>query len=223
MKGTLDMLVLKALKGGPMHGFEITTWLEAESAGALDGTLLSPHAAGAPSSSGGDEAVGAVRRHGDAPSHRRAPHGLIACPAANCLRACADSFGSRCAHRATRRPRRAPSFTLVVVCCLALAIGGNVAIYSVLDGVLLKLLPVARPDELVRGWNDGVVAAGVFDIVAGDQHAYSHLGAFEAPRAVTVIGAGEPQRLQLSLVTVDFFRTLGVQAAIGRTFTADDR
>ena len=124
-----------------------------------------------------------------------------------------------------------PSFTLVVVLTLALGIGANTAIFSIADQLLLRLLPVDRPDELVSFESPGVFAGrsegnNTFsypmyrdfrdrnDVFAGV------IGSYLTSLTLTV--GGQADRVNGQLVTGNYFDVLGVRAAIGRTFAPDD-
>jgi putative ABC transport system permease protein len=116
---------------------------------------------------------------------------------------------------------RNPGFTVVAVLTLALGIGANTAIFSVVNAVLLRPLPYAHPQDLVtlrsnQSWPD------LHDI---QQQARSleKIGAF-ANWQFDLLGNGEPEQVQAALVSLDLFDTLGVAPALGRTFsTADDQ
>jgi predicted permease len=114
---------------------------------------------------------------------------------------------------------KAPGFTATVVLTLALAIGATTAIFSLLDAVLLKSLPVRDPERLV--------------LVGGSQYpvfqAFQQTGVFVdllATSGVTSLdsdlGDGQRQRAAVSLVSGSYFSTLGVPAVIGRTLSRDD-
>jgi putative ABC transport system permease protein len=122
---------------------------------------------------------------------------------------------------AARMLLRNPAFTIVAVLTLALGIGANTAIFSVVNAVLLRPLPYAHPHELVtlrsyNSWPD------LYDI---QQQARSleKIGAY-ANWQFDLLGNGEPEQVQAALVSLDLFDTLGVAPAFGRIFsTADDQ
>jgi len=129
--------------------------------------------------------------------------------------------------------RRTPGFTLAVVLTLALGVGGNTAIFSVVDQVLLRPLPYPQGDRLVRiyernlnarnpdaRYSNGVSPANWLDWQARSK-TLSTIGIwFTVTRTLT--GYGEPQQLNAQFVSWEFFQTLGVTPLLGRTLTADD-
>jgi predicted permease len=127
-----------------------------------------------------------------------------------------------------RALRRRPGFTAVAVLTLALGIGANSAIWSVVDGVLLRPLPYREPARLVRVydanpsrgvWNGKFSPLDLGDATAG-LHRVESFGAFlyqPGQSGITLMAAGVPQRLVASYVGAGFFPTLGVGAALGRT------
>ncbi|HXJ91907.1 MAG TPA: ABC transporter permease [Terriglobia bacterium] len=138
-----------------------------------------------------------------------------------------------------RRLRQSPGFALVCVMTLALGIGANTAIFTLVDAVMLKSLPVANPSELYRlGDNDNCCVNGGFQ---GDWSLYSYplykqfrdhtpefseLAGFQAAltdlsaRRVGASGAAEP--FQGEFVSGNYFLTFGLGAFAGRTMTPDD-
>jgi putative ABC transport system permease protein len=128
---------------------------------------------------------------------------------------------------ALRKLARTPGFTLIATLTLALAIGANTAIFSVVDGVLLRPLPFAEPEQLVRiaSVKDGKnYPSSTLDFI--DLRDQSHSFAYAAamtPSTVNLTAAGaDPQRLALVQASANFFSLLRVQPAIGRGFVAGE-
>jgi predicted permease len=125
---------------------------------------------------------------------------------------------------ALRTLRRAPGFATVAVLCLALGIGANTAVFSVVNAVLLRPPPVAEPDRLVRLWEAerrgggyGSVSFPNYRDWAREARAFTGLAAYHG-RSLTLGGAGEPERVQAVAATANVFRVLGVQPLLGRAF-----
>ena len=121
-----------------------------------------------------------------------------------------------------------PGFSVVILIMLALTIGANTAIFSVVNGVLLKPLSYPNPDQLValRDSNvskqlDSQVAPGNFSEWQNQSNAFS---ALEAYRTVSynLTGVGIPERLLAGRVTAGMFRMLGVQPLLGRDFLSEE-
>ena len=131
--------------------------------------------------------------------------------------------------RVTRRLLRMPLFTSVAVLTLALGIGANAAIFSVIRGVLLKPLPFERPEELVGVWHaaPGLAmpllnqAPALYLTYREESRTFQDTGMYDTTH-VAVTGAGEPERIVALMVTDGVLPLLGVRPAIGRVFTADD-
>ncbi len=125
---------------------------------------------------------------------------------------------------------RAPGFTAVAVLTLALGIGANTAIFSVVDGVLFQPVPFAQPDDLVVLWetdrHSGTSRepASLPDFVDFQRRAesFSSLAAFMAGEANLAGGDGDPRRVAALAVTHELLPTLGVAPLLGRGFTADE-
>ena len=120
-----------------------------------------------------------------------------------------------------------PLVTTVAVLTLALGIGANTAIFSVLNAVVLRPLPYADPDRLVMVWetlagNDKRSAApGNFNDWRAQNTTFSEMAAtFYGNFNLT--GDGDPERINGATVTSNLMSTLGVSAQLGRTFGADD-
>ena len=133
--------------------------------------------------------------------------------------------------------RKNPGFTLAVVLTLAIGIGGNAAIFSVVDQLLLRPLPYPAGDRLLtlyetfeansafagtapRRLRNSVSPANWLDWQR-DSRTLEALAAWR-PASVTLTGAGEPIRLDAQLVSSEFFPLLGVRPLLGRTVTPDD-
>lgn len=119
---------------------------------------------------------------------------------------------------------RDPGFAAIVIGVLALGIGANVAMFSVVDAVLLKPIPFPNPDRIVRIWE--APRPGVTNATATPDFldwkrmatAFDALSA-EIPVSVALTGQAEPMRLSGRAVTADYFRVFPINAFIGRTFT----
>ena len=123
--------------------------------------------------------------------------------------------------------RRAPAFSAVVVGVLALGTGANIAMFSVVDAVLLKPIPFAAPDRIVGVWE--APRPGVFNATTGPEFLdWKRLAkSFEAfsaeqPISAALTGEGEPARLSGKAVTADYFRVFDTRVALGRTFTPEE-
>jgi predicted permease len=128
-----------------------------------------------------------------------------------------------------RRLGRTPFFTLATVVTLALGIGANTAIFSVIDGVLLKPLPYAEPERLVAVWQTapGVniedLNASVADYFTYREESRTFADvAMWAGRSVTVTEGGEPERVEGVAMTFRMLPLLGVRPMAGRDFTEKD-
>src|SRR4026207_1951631 len=123
-----------------------------------------------------------------------------------------------------------PGFTVIALVALALGIGANTAIFSLVNAVVLRPLPFPEPDRL--GWGFGNVRNGINsasgappDLVdywnqnkTFEQFAAS--GTVQLPATLT--GSGEPERRQASGVTGNYFQAFGVAPALGRGFSLDN-
>src|SRR5919107_2543633 len=125
---------------------------------------------------------------------------------------------------------KSPGFTLVAVLTLALGIGANAAIFSVVNAVLLRPLAYHNADELVALYNTNpraefewpLAAAGYLEL-KGHNNSFADVAALSNKGwPANLTGAGEPERLQGFQVSADLFRVLGVEAARGRTFLEEE-
>jgi putative ABC transport system permease protein len=118
-----------------------------------------------------------------------------------------------------------PGFTLVAVVTLALGIGANTAIFSLVNSILLRPLPFREPDRVVRlvqaspklGLNSWGVSQADFAAYREQNHSLESIALFNS-NAINLTGQGEPERLPMTNVTADFFKVLGVSPVLGRTF-----
>jgi predicted permease len=125
--------------------------------------------------------------------------------------------------------RRSPGFTAIAIAALALGIGANTAIFSVINVVLLRPLPYPDSDrimKLVRGFPDyqGDASASVPKFNAWKKNdVFEAMAAYDFAGPGMNIGGGDhPEQVKGIHVSAEFFRVFGVSPAIGRTFTADE-
>jgi putative ABC transport system permease protein len=127
---------------------------------------------------------------------------------------------------ALRRLGKSPGFTLVAAATLALGIGANSAIFSVVYGVLIKPLPYREPERLFRvyhysGGDRSSMSGPNFLDVRRRSQTLADAAAIGGARAI-LTGHGEPVRLAGSAVSASLFDLLGVQPVLGRAFRADE-
>jgi len=127
---------------------------------------------------------------------------------------------------ALRTLRRAPAFAVIASLTLALGIAATTAIFSLVNGILVRPLPYPHPEQLVRvmqsypekGLDRWVLSHQNVVLYKRGVQDFAHFAAY-SPQGATLAGDGAPERLLPVLVSGDFFTTLGVPAAIGRTVT----
>ncbi len=127
---------------------------------------------------------------------------------------------------ALRRLIKAPGFTVVAVITLALGIGANTAIFSVVNGILLQPLPYPEPERLVGVYHTteghrAVMSGPNFTDVARTATSLENAAAISTGRMI-LTGEGEPVRLPVAEVSASLFNVLRVRPARGRTFNADE-
>ena len=130
---------------------------------------------------------------------------------------------------ALRQLRQAPAFTVTSLATVAICLGANLAIFAVIDSVLLRPLPFPQPDRLVTIYNT-YPKAGVENDGSSITNYYERRGnipAFESlsmymERAETVGDPGSMQQEEIVRISPEFFTTLGVSPAIGRNFTDEE-
>ena len=133
------------------------------------------------------------------------------------------------ARYALRMLRKNPGFTAVAVLTLALGIGANTAIFSVVYAVLLKPLPYANPNQLVSAFaantQEGVPEDGTsypnFEEWRAQNHVFSELATIDFHQ-LTLTGRGEPSEVDTSIVTPEHFAVLDVKPLQGRVFFPED-
>jgi putative ABC transport system permease protein len=123
---------------------------------------------------------------------------------------------------------KAPGFTSIAVITLALGIGANTAIFSVVNAVLLRPLPYESPERLLIIQESVSGGAGFSPSYSNfaDWHARnavcSSMAAVRTNESFNFTGAGEPERLQGRIVSAEFFSTLGIRPQLGRDFLAEE-
>jgi predicted permease len=123
-----------------------------------------------------------------------------------------------------RMLKKSPGFTAVAVVTLALGIGANTALFSVVNGVLLSPLPFPQPDQLVTlhenkpNFEGGSISYPNFRDWRKENHTFSSLALARA-YAFSLTGIGEAEQVTGEFISSDFFAVLGVRPVIGRTFT----
>jgi predicted permease len=128
-----------------------------------------------------------------------------------------------------RQLRRNPGFTAVAVLTLALGIGANTAIFSLVDAVLLKMLPVQKPEQLYRltsisneGRTNDAFSYPTFKLLEANNQTLSGLIAFRPLGNVDFVVSGNAELARGQAVSGGYFTTLGVKPILGRTITAED-
>src|SRR5215510_5412493 len=128
-----------------------------------------------------------------------------------------------------RRVVSAPGFTAIAILTLALGIGANVAIFTVVDAVLIRPLPFPNPDRLVRiaadaratgGRNIGISQPELEDL--GDR-----AGIFEGvtalwPVSASFVGGAQPERIEVLVTSANYFQLLGAAPQLGRVYGPQD-
>ncbi|HET9753123.1 MAG TPA: ABC transporter permease, partial [Myxococcales bacterium] len=129
---------------------------------------------------------------------------------------------------ALRSLHRAPTYALAAIAALALAIGANTALFSLIEATLLRPYPYPQPERvlIVRESSKAFSASSVaypnfVDWRAQTRDTFSAMAAFRRD-SFNLTGSGEPERVAARQVTSDFFDALGVQPQLGRGFTAQD-
>jgi len=133
---------------------------------------------------------------------------------------------------AVRALQKSPGFTAVAVLTLALGIGANTAIFSVVQGVLLRPLPYTHPENLVQIWNtysllpafpQVELSPGDFQDFRRSAKSFSQIAAYVSiPQGFNMTGQGQAERIEARYANSGFFPLLGVQPVAGRAFATDE-
>ena len=124
---------------------------------------------------------------------------------------------------------KTPTISAIAIIALALGIGANTAIFSVVNAVLLQPLPFEKPDQLVMVWDEATHLGFPKDTPSPanfldwrqQNHVFSAMAAL-TPRSFNLTGVGEPERLNGSRVSANLFDLLGAQPLLGRTFLEEE-
>src|SRR5437667_8780707 len=127
-----------------------------------------------------------------------------------------------------RMMRKTPGFTAVAVLTLALGIGANTAVFSVINATLLRPFPYENPERLIilqeRNAGGGLQDASYLNFAdwRSQSASFESMAAQRGGESFNFSGAGEPERLQGQIVSANFFQTLGIRPFRGRDFVAED-
>lgn len=139
-----------------------------------------------------------------------------------------ESFSSLL-RQVMRRLMRSPMFTIVTLITLGIGVGANTAIFSVVNGIVLKPLPYADPGRLVSVWQTAP-GLNIKDLTASpsdyftfkeENHTFQQFGLYDSG-SVSITGLAVPERAQSFDVTEGTLNAFGIQPALGRWFTAKD-
>ena len=130
----------------------------------------------------------------------------------------------------SRLLRRSPGFTAVALITLALCIGANTAIFSVVSGILLRPLPYPEPDRLVwfvqsyaqRGLSPWTMSQMNFATYREQSNSFERMAAIATGGGANLTGVGDPERIAIANVTSGFFEVFKVDPLFGRTFQIEE-
>jgi len=128
---------------------------------------------------------------------------------------------------AVRALRASPAFAIVTIVSLGLGIGANTAIFSLINAVVLRTLPVAHPEELVQVTMGGSELSGIFtnplwEQIRDRQSVFSGVFAYGGETRFNLTSGGEVRRASGNWVSGDYFSTLGVRPVLGRLLARSD-
>ena len=129
-----------------------------------------------------------------------------------------------------RALRRAPLSSLAAICTLAIAIGASAAVFSVVDKVLIRPLPIEDPDRVVVVWpreranptTIGEISNFTFRAWQREVRSFQRLAAMGSTNWSLILREGEAATLPIAVVSGEFFPMLGARAAVGRTLRPED-
>src|SRR5437763_2929226 len=122
---------------------------------------------------------------------------------------------------------KSPGFAVIAILTLALGIGANTAIFSVVNGVLLNPLPFPHPDQIVSlftempNFKNGSISYPNFEDWQRMNRSFSSIAAYRST-GFNLSGHGEPEHLHGELISAGFFEILGINPLLGRSFSADE-
>jgi predicted permease len=123
---------------------------------------------------------------------------------------------------------KSPGFTIVAILTLALGIGANTALFSVVNGVLLKPLPYPQPEKLVwlaeskPNFATGSISYPNFRDWQKDNRTFSGMAIYRAYNFSNLLGLGEAEQVRVRFISSDFFTVLGVNPVVGRNFASGE-
>ena len=131
---------------------------------------------------------------------------------------------------ALRLLRKSPGFTTIAIAAIALGIGANTAIFSVVNGVLLKSLPYRDPGGIVMVWERNIprdrqtnsVSPANFLAWRDENHVFEQMAAVTPSFGANLTGAGEPVEVRTQMVNAEFFSILGVNPEFGRPISRQE-
>jgi predicted permease len=126
---------------------------------------------------------------------------------------------------ALRMLRRGPGFAIAAILTLALGIGANTAIFSLIDAVLLEPLPYPHAERIVQLWlgNGLIFSIPEINLIGQSESGLEDFAAYDfGGPGVNITGSGEPEQVKAIHVSANYFRLFGARVEAGRTFTADE-
>ena len=117
-----------------------------------------------------------------------------------------------------RQAARRPAVTVTVLFTIALGIGANAAIFSVVRHVVLRPLPFRDPSRLAAIWPGRAISNAELELMQREAKAFSAVAAFSPGWGIAMTGAGDPRQLNGARVSANYFETLGVRPILGSTF-----